>query len=143
MHCHGNVTMSVWTENKMGNLAVVVCSVWPVQISVGAPVVLTEGFRGFPKSFQVNCIPIPPSYSRYVFQTDSRHAVHNRIYGLLCLKAVFSLSTGAFLIPYLIMLVLAGKPMYFLELAVGQFGGVGPVALWNCCPIAKGEWLQV
>ncbi|XP_021920717.1 sodium- and chloride-dependent glycine transporter 2-like isoform X1 [Zootermopsis nevadensis] len=45
---------------------------------------------------------------------------------------------GAFLIPYLIMLVLAGKPMYFLELAVGQFGGVGPVALWNCCPIAKG-----
>ncbi|PSN39957.1 Sodium- and chloride-dependent neutral and basic amino acid transporter B(0+) [Blattella germanica] len=45
---------------------------------------------------------------------------------------------GAFLIPYLIMLALAGKPMYFLELAVGQFGGVGPVALWNCCPIAKG-----
>jgi solute carrier family 6 amino acid transporter-like protein 5/7/9/14 len=48
------------------------------------------------------------------------------------------LSTGAFLIPYLIMLALAGKPMYFLELAVGQFGGVGPLALWNCCPIAKG-----
>lgn len=47
------------------------------------------------------------------------------------------------MIPYLIMLVLAGKPMYFLELAVGQFGGVGPVALWNCCPIAKGEWMQV
>ncbi|KAG8230316.1 hypothetical protein J437_LFUL000586 [Ladona fulva] len=36
------------------------------------------------------------------------------------------------------MLALAGKPMYFLELAVGQFGGVGPVALWNCCPISKG-----
>jgi len=50
------------------------------------------------------------------------------------------LSTGAFLIPYLIMLALAGKPMYFLELAVGQFGGVGPLALWNCCPIAKGWW---
>ncbi|XP_046391342.1 sodium-dependent proline transporter-like isoform X2 [Ischnura elegans] len=45
---------------------------------------------------------------------------------------------GAFLIPYLIMLALAGKPMYFLELAVGQFGGVGPVAMWNCCPISKG-----
>jgi len=50
------------------------------------------------------------------------------------------LFTGAFLIPYLIMLALAGKPMYFLELAVGQFGGVGPLALWNCCPIAKGWW---
>ncbi|XP_073975723.1 sodium- and chloride-dependent glycine transporter 2-like isoform X2 [Rhodnius prolixus] len=45
---------------------------------------------------------------------------------------------GAFLIPYLVMLVLAGKPMYFLELAVGQFSGVGPLALWNCCPLAKG-----
>ncbi|CAG0900962.1 unnamed protein product [Darwinula stevensoni] len=31
---------------------------------------------------------------------------------------------GAFLIPYLIMLVLAGKPMYFMELAFGQFAGV-------------------
>lgn len=59
------------------------------------------------------------------------------------LKAALSVSTGAFLIPYLIMLVLAGKPMYFLELAVGQFGGVGPLALWNCCPIAKGKWLLV
>ncbi|XP_068082060.1 sodium-dependent proline transporter-like [Anabrus simplex] len=45
---------------------------------------------------------------------------------------------GAFLIPYLVMLALAGKPMYYLELAVGQFGGVGPVALWNCCPLFKG-----
>ncbi|XP_014241523.2 sodium- and chloride-dependent glycine transporter 2-like isoform X2 [Cimex lectularius] len=45
---------------------------------------------------------------------------------------------GAFLIPYLVMLVLAGKPMYFLELAVGQFSGVGPLALWNCCPLARG-----
>jgi solute carrier family 6 amino acid transporter-like protein 5/7/9/14 len=52
---------------------------------------------------------------------------------------MFVVSTGAFLIPYLIMLALAGKPMYFLELAVGQFGGVGPLALWNCCPIAKGQ----
>lgn len=54
------------------------------------------------------------------------------------LNFIFML-TGAFLIPYLVMLVLAGKPMYFLELAVGQFSGVGPLALWNCCPIAKGK----
>lgn len=37
------------------------------------------------------------------------------------------------------MMALAGKPMYFLELAMGQFGGVGPLAMWNCCPIAKGK----
>ncbi|XP_076319913.1 sodium-dependent proline transporter-like isoform X2 [Tachypleus tridentatus] len=45
---------------------------------------------------------------------------------------------GAFLIPYLLMLVFAGKPMYFMELAFGQFAGVGPLAIWSCVPIAKG-----
>lgn len=44
---------------------------------------------------------------------------------------------GAFLIPYLIMLLLAGKPMYFMELALGQFGG-GPLTVWRCSPILKG-----
>ncbi|UYV77209.1 hypothetical protein LAZ67_15000131 [Cordylochernes scorpioides] len=44
----------------------------------------------------------------------------------------------AFLIPYLIMLLLAGKPLYFLEMAFGQFAGVGPVGVWSCLPIAKG-----
>lgn len=58
------------------------------------------------------------------------------------LQRIFCFS-GAFLIPYLIMLALIGKPMYFLELAVGQFGGVGPVALWNCCPIMKGSFSEI
>ncbi|GFY35784.1 sodium- and chloride-dependent glycine transporter 2 [Trichonephila clavipes] len=46
--------------------------------------------------------------------------------------------TSAFLIPYLLMLLLAGKPLYFMELAFGQFAGLGPLAIWNCLPIAKG-----
>lgn len=45
---------------------------------------------------------------------------------------------GAFLIPYLIMLALAGRPMYFLELAFGQFAGQGPLTIWACAPICKG-----
>ncbi|XP_065302318.2 sodium- and chloride-dependent glycine transporter 2-like isoform X2 [Dermacentor albipictus] len=45
---------------------------------------------------------------------------------------------GAFLIPYLIMLALAGKPMYFLELAFGQFSGRSPLTIWACAPICKG-----
>ncbi|GAB6029247.1 Solute carrier 6 [Chamberlinius hualienensis] len=45
---------------------------------------------------------------------------------------------GAFLIPYIIMLILVGKPMYYMELAFGQFGGLGPVTIWRCTPIAKG-----
>lgn len=38
---------------------------------------------------------------------------------------------GAFLIPYVILLVLVGKPMYFMEAALGQFSQVGPLAVWT------------
>jgi len=38
---------------------------------------------------------------------------------------------GAFLIPYIIILVLIGKPMYFMEAAIGQFSQVGPLAMWS------------
>lgn len=46
---------------------------------------------------------------------------------------------GAFLIPYLIMLTLAGKPMYFMELTFGQFSGTGPLTSFGrMAPLAKG-----
>jgi len=46
---------------------------------------------------------------------------------------------GAFLIPYVIILVLVGKPMYFMEAALGQFGQVGPLAIWReMLPCAMG-----
>jgi len=38
---------------------------------------------------------------------------------------------GAFLVPYLILLVLVGKPIYFMEAALGQFGQVGPLQVWT------------
>jgi len=38
---------------------------------------------------------------------------------------------GAFLIPYIIILVLVGKPMYFMEAAIGQYSQVGPLAMWS------------
>lgn len=50
---------------------------------------------------------------------------------------------GAFLIPYLIMLALAGRPIYFMELCLGQFVGRGPMCVWNCVPIAKGVGLSM
>uniref|UniRef100_A0A023FZZ9 Sodium-dependent nutrient amino acid transporter 1 n=1 Tax=Amblyomma parvum TaxID=251391 RepID=A0A023FZZ9_AMBPA len=45
---------------------------------------------------------------------------------------------GAFLIPYLVLLCIVGKPVYFLELAIGQFTGRGVVQTWNCAPGFKG-----
>ena len=45
---------------------------------------------------------------------------------------------GAFLFPYIILLVFIGKPMYYMETAIGQFARVSPLQLWECAPIAKG-----
>ncbi|CAG0913002.1 unnamed protein product [Notodromas monacha] len=45
---------------------------------------------------------------------------------------------GAFLIPYLIVLFLIGKPLYFLELAMGQFSSFGSVKVWAAVPAVRG-----
>jgi len=44
---------------------------------------------------------------------------------------VYENGGGAFLIPYIVILVLVGKPMYFMEAALGQFGQVGPLKIWT------------
>ena len=49
------------------------------------------------------------------------------------------LVAGAFLIPYLIVVFFIGKPMYLLELAIGQFSSRGQVKVWKLSPIFKGE----
>ena len=46
---------------------------------------------------------------------------------------------GAFLIPYLVVLLLIGKPLYFLEMALGQFSSYGSVKVWAIAPIARGD----
>ncbi|XP_037604263.1 sodium- and chloride-dependent GABA transporter ine [Sebastes umbrosus] len=46
---------------------------------------------------------------------------------------------GAFLVPYLFMLVVLGVPLLYMELTVGQYTRRGPVhALANVCPLLKG-----
>uniref|UniRef100_A0A8C8I2N9 Solute carrier family 6 member 14 n=1 Tax=Oncorhynchus tshawytscha TaxID=74940 RepID=A0A8C8I2N9_ONCTS len=49
-----------------------------------------------------------------------------------------SLSLGAFLIPYVIMLAVAGIPLFFLESSFGQFCSQGPVNVWRALPIFQG-----
>ena len=44
---------------------------------------------------------------------------------------VYFLSSGAFLIPYLIALVFEGLPLLYLELAIGQRLRKGSVGVWN------------
>ncbi|CAL8121340.1 unnamed protein product [Orchesella dallaii] len=45
---------------------------------------------------------------------------------------------GAFLIPYLIVLLIIGRPIYYLEMCLGQFSRYGQVKVWNLSPIFKG-----
>jgi solute carrier family 6 (neurotransmitter transporter, glycine) member 5/9 len=45
---------------------------------------------------------------------------------------------GAFLIPYITVLILIGKPMYFMEMILGQFTSRGVVRIWEMAPILKG-----
>nr|KAG5705930.1 hypothetical protein BaRGS_010820 [Batillaria attramentaria] len=47
---------------------------------------------------------------------------------------------GAFFIPYLIMLLLVGIPIFFLELNLGQFSSSGPATCWRFAPISAGSW---
>ncbi|XP_051518778.1 sodium- and chloride-dependent creatine transporter 1-like isoform X2 [Myxocyprinus asiaticus] len=45
---------------------------------------------------------------------------------------------GVFLIPYVLMVFFGGIPVFFLEIALGQFMKQGGVATWNIAPLFKG-----
>ena len=51
-----------------------------------------------------------------------------------------SFLSGAFLIPYLICVIVGGIPLFYLEVAVGQFMGVAGVKAWNLVPIFRGKF---
>lgn len=44
---------------------------------------------------------------------------------------------GAFLVPYLFFAVTAGVPLFFMELALGQFNREGAAGVWKICPILE------
>lgn len=48
---------------------------------------------------------------------------------------------GVFLIPYLLIVFIGGIPVFFLEIALGQFMKQGGVSAWNIAPLFKGTYL--
>lgn len=80
------------------------------------------------------------------------------------LQLTYIISGGAFLIPYVIMLLLGGLPLFYMELALGkltqiflikrfmlscklilgQFHRCGCLSIWNrICPALKGKLLLI
>lgn len=45
---------------------------------------------------------------------------------------------GAFLIPYLVVLFLVGRPIYYLEMVMGQFSSRGVVKIYDLSPAMRG-----
>ena len=50
---------------------------------------------------------------------------------------------GAFLIPYLICVIIGGIPLFYLEVAVGQFMGIAGVNAWKICPLFQGMYVLI
>lgn len=54
----------------------------------------------------------------------------------------FFLPSGAFLVPYGVMLVVGGIPLFYMELALGQFNRKGAITCWGrLVPLFKGKSL--
>lgn len=49
---------------------------------------------------------------------------------------------GAFLIPYAIVLFLVAKPIYLMEMVMGQFSSKGCVKVYDFLPILRGKSFQ-
>ncbi|EGI67298.1 Sodium-dependent nutrient amino acid transporter 1 [Acromyrmex echinatior] len=45
---------------------------------------------------------------------------------------------GAFLIPYIIILIVVGKPFYLLEMILGQFSSQSSLKIWDLAPAFRG-----
>jgi solute carrier family 6 amino acid transporter-like protein 5/7/9/14 len=41
------------------------------------------------------------------------------------------------------MLLFAGLPLFFMEMALGQFSSLGPIAVWKAVPFFKGNRYNV
>ena len=52
---------------------------------------------------------------------------------------LYILFSGAFLIPFVVMIILCGFPLYFLEYSLSKFSGRGPYKIWDISPVFRGN----
>ena len=46
---------------------------------------------------------------------------------------------GAFVLPFMLMLVITGIPLFFLESSFGQYASSGVISIWKASPIFTGK----
>lgn len=57
-----------------------------------------------------------------------------------CIILYINYISGAFLVPYLLMLIFLGLPLFYMELALGQYQKCGAISVWNrICPVFSGK----
>lgn len=47
---------------------------------------------------------------------------------------------GAFLLPYIIVLFIIGRPLYFLEMVIGQFSSKNSIDVFDISPFFRGNY---
>ena len=52
------------------------------------------------------------------------------------------ITIGAFVLPFLLMLVVTGIPLFFLETAFGQYASCGVVSIWKAAPLFQGKTIK-
>ncbi|CAL8343464.1 unnamed protein product [Lota lota] len=110
----------------------------------------TAAAHGSPKLgyTNTNSVPVP-----VMTQTDSRDKWSKKMDFLLSVIGFavdlgnvwrfpyicYQNGGGAFLIPYILMAIFGGVPLFYMELALGQFHRTGAISIWkHICPIFKG-----
>uniref|UniRef100_A0A6Q2YC65 Transporter n=1 Tax=Esox lucius TaxID=8010 RepID=A0A6Q2YC65_ESOLU len=99
-------------------------------------------------AYNANPVPVP-----VITQTDSRDKWSKKMDFLLSVIGFavdlgnvwrfpyicYQNGGGAFLIPYIVMAIFGGVPLFYMELALGQFHRTGAISIWkHICPIFKG-----
>lgn len=67
---------------------------------------------------------------KYEVSTQNHNMVYGYEFGLLNILC-FLFVSGAFLIPFSIMLILEGIPLFLIELGIGQKMRLGSLGVWN------------
>ena len=66
------------------------------------------------------------------------YIVNRRFFLFTVVWPVVHFDSGAFLLPFLLCLLVLGLPLFLLEAALGQFSGKSPYHVWSICPLVKG-----